>query len=71
MVETPLSWAEIRYQEGETVSHRWIDAKMFIHWVHKGSFPAPTKERMLIHWDIIHQPYQRVKKLLNRCFFAI
>lgn len=55
MVKTTVNEAEIRYQEGETVNHRWIDAKTFMSLVNDGSFPYPMKERMLTHWDKLKQ----------------
>jgi len=55
MVKTTVNEAEIRYQEGETVNHRWIDAKTFMSLVSEGSFPYPMIERMKANWDNLKQ----------------
>ncbi len=55
MVKTVVNEAEIRYQEKETVDHRWIDAKTFMNLVNENTFPYPMKERMIAHWDKLKQ----------------
>jgi 8-oxo-dGTP diphosphatase len=54
-VKTTVSESEIRYQEGETVDHQWIDAATFMRYLNEGSFPPPMKDRMLEHWDLLKQ----------------
>ncbi len=52
-VKTTVNEAEIRYQEGETVDHKWIDAKTFLAMVQDDAFPPPMKVRLEEHWDLL------------------
>lgn len=54
-VKTTVNEDEIRYQEGETIDHRWIDALEFLRLLDEGAFPPPMKERLLEHWDNVRQ----------------
>ncbi len=52
-VKSSVSESEIRYQEGETIDHRWIDASEFMRLFREGDFPPPMKVRLEEHWDIL------------------
>ena len=52
-VKTTVNEAQIRYQEGETIDHRWIDPQTFLHMVEEGAFPPPMKVRLMEHWDLL------------------
>jgi len=52
-VQTTVNESEIRYQEGETVDHKWIDAKTFLAMVQDDAFPPPMKVRLEEHWGLL------------------
>lgn len=54
-VKTTVSETVIRYQEGETVDHQWINGVTFMRYLNEGSFPPPMKVRILEHWDLLKQ----------------
>lgn len=54
-VKTSVHASEIRYQEGETIDHQWIDASTFMRYLNEGAFPEPMKARIHEHWDLLKQ----------------
>jgi 8-oxo-dGTP pyrophosphatase MutT (NUDIX family) len=54
-VKTSVQASEIRYQEGETIDHQWIDASTFMRYLKEGAFPEPMKLRIQEHWDLFKQ----------------
>jgi 8-oxo-dGTP diphosphatase len=55
LVKTKVDDHQIRYQEGETIDHRWIDASTFLNYLNEGRFPYPMKLRMQEHWELLKQ----------------
>lgn len=51
LVKTTVNEPEIRYQEGETIDHKWVDASEFMRLFHEGAFPPPMKIRLEEHWE--------------------
>lgn len=56
-VKIEIDGTSIRYQEGETIDHKWIDAHEFMRLYHEGAFPSPMKVRMNDHWDLLKQTF--------------
>jgi len=55
MVKPKIHDLQIRYQEGETIDHRWITAKTFMSLLNEGQFPEPMKLRIQEHWELLKQ----------------
>lgn len=55
MVKKTIDDSQIRYQDGETIDHRWIDASSFLKYLYEGQFPEPMKIRMQEHWELLKE----------------
>ena len=55
MVKKTIDDNQIRYQDGETIDHRWIDASNFLKYLYEGQFPEPMKIRVEEHWELLKE----------------